>query len=75
MPTRIVAVGVKVRWVAKAVCPIHEGFAKLRGATEAPRVNRFRIKFTSAHLTFDISKARSMLGFEPKRSTVASIKA
>ena len=57
------------RWLARMLCPLYEGPAKLFGAKRAPRVNRFRLKFASAHMTFDISKARRVLGYAPKHET------
>ena len=54
------------RRVARALCPVFEGMAKLFGAKEPPRINRFRYKFAGARLTFDISRAREVLGYEPK---------
>jgi len=56
------------RVVAKALCPVSEGLAKLLGAKEPPRLNRFRYKFAGVRLTFDISKARRLLGYEPHRA-------
>jgi len=57
------------RWLAKALCPVYEGLARLFGAKRAPRINRFRLKFASAHMTFDVSKARRVLGCAPKHAT------
>jgi nucleoside-diphosphate-sugar epimerase len=55
------------RRVAKMLCPVYECVAKLLRKQDPPRLNRFRLKFAGATLTFDISKARRVLGYEPKR--------
>lgn len=49
--------------VAKLAMPIVELVAKLQG--KRPILNRFRMKFMATPLTFDISKARRVLGYEP----------
>ncbi len=53
------------RWLARAFVPVFEGMAKLTGAAEPPRLNRFRYKFMATHLTFDVSKAKRVLGWSP----------
>ena len=63
------------RGLAKALCPICEGAARLFHARQPPRLNRFRYKFAASHLTFDISKARRVLGYEPKYETRDSVRA
>jgi nucleoside-diphosphate-sugar epimerase len=63
------------RVVAKLLCPVSEGLAKRLGAKEPPRLNRFRYKFAAVHLTFDISKARRLLGYEPGRRTREALRA
>ena len=64
-------------WLAKALCPVFEGKAKLTGSKKTPRVNRFRLKFMGTLLTFDISKAKRMLGYraeyEPHEALVRSV--
>jgi nucleoside-diphosphate-sugar epimerase len=50
-------------WVAKAALPAVETWAKLR--RKPPILNRFKMKFMTTPLTFDISKARTALGYEP----------
>ena len=62
------------RVVAKLLCPFSEGLAKLFGAEEPPLVNRFRYKFAAVRLTFDISKARRLLGYEPRYRTRDSLR-
>jgi nucleoside-diphosphate-sugar epimerase len=62
------------RVVAKLLCPVSEGLARLLGAKEPPRLNRFRYKFAGTRLTFDISKARRLLGYEPRRATRDSLR-
>ena len=62
------------RWVGRALCPLFEGIARLRGAKEPPRMNRFRYKFAATHLTFDISRAKRLLGYEPKHETEESLR-
>ena len=57
------------RWFARALVPAFEGFARLTGATQAPRVNTFRYKFMATRLTFDVSKARRVLGWFPAFDT------
>lgn len=68
--------------VAVAVCALCEAAAKLFRLKPPPILNRFRLKFMTAHLTFDISKARRELGYEPRipfdralKETVAWFKA
>jgi len=51
--------------VARLACPIYELTAKLLRRREPPRLNRFRLKFMATRLTFDISRARKELGYEP----------
>jgi nucleoside-diphosphate-sugar epimerase len=58
MPKDHVALG-----VVKIGMPIVELVAKLRG--KRPIINRFKLKFMSTPMTFDIGKARRLLGFEP----------
>lgn len=57
------------RRLAKAFIPVSEGLARLFRAKEPPRLNRFRYKFAATHLTFNISKARRLLGYHPKGPT------
>jgi nucleoside-diphosphate-sugar epimerase len=57
------------RWLARTLVPLFEGVARLRGATEAPRLNRFRYKFLATRLEFDVSRARRVLGWTPRFDT------
>ena len=43
--------------------PIVETLAKLRGTR--PILNRFKMKFMATPMTFNISKARTVLGYAP----------
>jgi nucleoside-diphosphate-sugar epimerase len=43
-----------------------EGFARLRGAKEAPRVTQARLKFVGLNLDFSIEKAKRELGYKPR---------
>lgn len=49
--------------VAKIARPIIELVAKLRD--KRPLLNRFKMKFMVTPMTFDITKARTVLGYEP----------
>lgn len=51
--------------VARLVCALCEMTARVLRLKTAPLLNRFRLKFMYAHLTFDISKARTELGYGP----------
>ena len=63
------------RGLAKVLCPVVEAAARVANAKKAPRLNRFRYKFAATHLTFDISKARRVLGYEPKHATGEALRA
>lgn len=54
--------------VAQIACPIIEFLHKLSGSKTPPLLNKFRMKFMHTYLTFDISKARVELGYEPPYS-------
>jgi len=60
MPSRV------PEWLARSAVGFIEGFAKLRGATEAPLLTRGRIKFLTLNLDFSIEKAKSKLGYQPQ---------
>jgi len=64
MPTRHVPV-----WLVRLACPVFEGLATLRRATEPPLLNKLRLKFMVTPLTYRIDKARRLLGYEPKVTT------
>jgi len=65
-------------WLAKVLCPVFELTAKLGGNRKSPRLNKFRLKFMGTHLTFDISKAKRLLGYravhEPHDALIRSVK-
>ena len=65
-------------WLAKALCPLFELKAKLTGSKKVPRLNRFRLKFMATHLTFNITKAKKLLGyravFDPGEALVRSVR-
>jgi nucleoside-diphosphate-sugar epimerase len=52
-------------YLAKLVCALCELTAKIFRLKTAPLLNRFRLKFMYTHLTFDISKAKTQLGYGP----------
>jgi nucleoside-diphosphate-sugar epimerase len=52
--------------VAKAVVPLFEGIAKLRGRRTAPLLTRGRIKFMSLNQDYSIDKAKRLLGYRPQ---------
>ena len=56
-------------WLAKALCPVFEFFAKLSPGKKAPLLNRFRLKFMATPLTFKIDKAKRVLDYQPKYTT------
>jgi len=58
MPTDHVPVG-----VARVAMPIVELLAKIKH--ERPILNRFKMKFMATPMTFNISRARARLGYEP----------
>jgi nucleoside-diphosphate-sugar epimerase len=53
-------------WAASLLTRIMEGWARLRGATEAPTFTRARLKFFGYNLDFSIDKARRELGYRPR---------
>ncbi len=57
------------RRLVRALVPVFEWGARLSRAKEPPRLNRFRYKFAATHLTFDVSKARRVLGWTPHVDT------
>ena len=62
------------RWIARALVPAFEAFARLSGASEPPRINTFRYKFLATHLTFDVSKAKRVLGWAPAVDTEEALR-
>lgn len=57
--------------VVKIALPFVERLAKARG--RQPIINRFKLKFMATPMTFDISKARRVLGYEPLESARESL--
>src|SRR5205085_1349360 len=53
-------------WLARVLVACSEGWAKLRGAKEAPLFTRARLKFFGLNLDFSIEKARRELGYQPR---------
>jgi nucleoside-diphosphate-sugar epimerase len=53
-------------WLARSLVGVIEGWARLRGATEAPMLTRARIKFMTLNLDFSIEKAKGKLGYQPQ---------
>jgi nucleoside-diphosphate-sugar epimerase len=53
-------------WLARSLVGVIEGWARLRGATEAPMLTRARIKFLTLNLDFSIDKAREKMGYQPQ---------
>ena len=56
------------------VCPFAVGLARFMNWERPYLVNRFLCPFAGSHLTFDISKARRLLGYDPKRSPRESLR-
>ena len=52
--------------IARLLVVFVEGWAKLRGATEAPFLTRASIKFMDQNLDYSIDKAIRVLGYEPR---------
>jgi nucleoside-diphosphate-sugar epimerase len=53
-------------WLARFLVWCSEGWAKLRGAKEAPLFTRARLKFLGLNLDFSIEKAKRELGYQPR---------
>ena len=62
-PTRHIPLG-----LARLLATVVEGGAKLRGARNAPIINKARFKFLGLHLDYSIDKARRILGYQPPYS-------
>jgi nucleoside-diphosphate-sugar epimerase len=60
-PTRSVPL-----WLARFLTGWMERWARLRGATTAPRLTRARLKFLGLNLDFSIEKAKRELGYRPR---------
>jgi nucleoside-diphosphate-sugar epimerase len=52
-------------WLARALTWIEEKKARWRGAKEAPRYTKARLKFIALDLDFSIEKAKRELGYRP----------
>ncbi|HYT91683.1 MAG TPA: NAD-dependent epimerase/dehydratase family protein [Gemmataceae bacterium] len=55
-------------WLARFLTWWVEGWAKWRGATQAPLFTKARLKFLGFNLDFSIEKARRELGYNPRTS-------
>jgi nucleoside-diphosphate-sugar epimerase len=53
-------------WAARLVTRLVEGWARLRGAHEAPTFTQARLKFFGYNLDFSIEKAKRELGYRPR---------
>jgi len=60
MPTRHVPT-----WLVRLMCPVIEMLSSLKRSQEPPLVNKFRLKFMAAPLSYRIDKARQGLGYKP----------
>lgn len=53
-------------WIAKIVARLMEGWARWRGAAQAPRLTQARLKFLGLNLGFNVEKAKRELGYQPR---------
>lgn len=60
--------------VALFAIPILETIYRILPTSQPPILNRFRMKFMHTYLTFDISKARRELGYNPRDSFKESMR-
>lgn len=60
-PTRHVPLG-----VAKMLAKLVEGFARMRGAKQAPLLTQARIKFLGLNLGYSCAKLQRELGYQPR---------
>jgi nucleoside-diphosphate-sugar epimerase len=60
-PTKTVPLG-----LAKVLAAGMEGWAKLTGKQQAPRLTRARVKFLGLNLSFSVTKAKRELGYQPR---------
>jgi len=61
-------------WLVRMVCPLFEGIYSLRRGREPPLVNKMRLKFMATPLTYNIDKARRVLGYQPHVGTEESLR-
>jgi len=62
------------KWLVRLACPVFEGIYSLRRSREPPLLNKMRVKFMATPLTYNIEKARRVLGYEPHADTEASLR-
>jgi len=62
------------RGLGITMCPFAVGLAKFMNWKRPYLVNRFLCHFAGSYLTFDISKARRLLGYEPRYSPRESLR-
>lgn len=60
-------------WVARIAATLMEGFARLIGDPNPPRLTQGRLKFLGLNLDFSIDRARRELGYVPKYSFAAGL--
>lgn len=60
--------------VAYILCNILESFAKITRAKNPPLLNKTRLKFLTLNLDFDISKARTDLGYTPQLNMLEGLR-
>lgn len=53
-------------WLARAVVPLIEGWARFTRKPTAPILTNARIKFMALNLDFSIDKAKRVLGYQPR---------
>ena len=61
-------------WLVRLACPVIEMMHSLSKSEEPPLVNKFRLKFMATPLTYNIDKARRVLGYAPKLGTEAALR-
>ena len=63
------------KWAAKAMANVSELAYKLSFAdNEKPELNRHVVDFCTGNFTYDISKARKVLGYNPEKITEQTLK-
>jgi nucleoside-diphosphate-sugar epimerase len=61
-------------WLVRLACPLLELGKAISRSKEPPLVNKFRLKFMATPLTYNISKARRVLGYAPRQGTEAGLR-